>query len=260
MSDRSDDLARIALGLAAASPIFQRYSPGGVTVETKAGGDPVTELDREVDALLRTVLPRPGEGWLSEETADDPARLSCRRVWIVDPLDGTRELIDGIPEYCVSIALVEDGRAVAGGICNPATRETIVGAPGSGVTFDGVPARASQRAMLAGARVLASRSEIRRGEWEPMKGKGFEVFPMGSVAYKLSQVAVGRGDATWTLTPKHEWDVAAGIALCEAAGGAARLLDGSVPALNQARPLLSGLVASGPALIDRVLAFLAARA
>ena len=88
-----------------------------------------------MDGLLRQMLPRPGEGWLSEETGDDRERLSCARVWVVDPIDGTREFIDGVPEWCVSIGLVEDGIAVAGGILNPATGETVLGGAGLGVTL-----------------------------------------------------------------------------------------------------------------------------
>lgn len=253
---RSDDVLRIADALAAAAAVMRTYTPGNVAVEMKAGGDPVTQLDHEVDDLLRGVLVRPGEGWLSEESADDLKRLACRRVWVVDPLDGTREFVEGIPEYCVSIGLVEEGRAVAGGIHNPATGETILGALGLGVTRNGSRVRTTERAELVGAKVLASRSETRRGEWERMEGNGLQVLPMGSVAYKLALVAAGHADATWTLVPKHEWDVAAGIALVEAAGGAARLCTGLPPQLNRPKPLLDGLIAAGERLIGPVLSLI----
>ena len=91
--------------------------------------------------MLRKNLLRDGEGWLSEESVDDVSRLDKSRVWVVDPLDGTREFVAGIPEFCVSIGLVEDGRPVAGGICNPATNETIIGSLDSGVMYNGKPAR-----------------------------------------------------------------------------------------------------------------------
>lgn len=252
-----DVLERIRSALDAAAAILQRYTPGRVAADDKGGGDPVTEADRTVDEALRRLLPRDDEGWLSEETADDRGRLERRRVWVVDPLDGTREFVAGIPEWCVSVACVEDGRAVAGGIHNPATGETVLGAAGRGVTLNGRAARIGDRAGLAGALVLASRSEVKRGEWERFRDSEFRVQPMGSVAYKLSRVASGQADATWTLVPKHEWDVAAGVALVEAAGGEAYTLDGCPPSFNRPNPKISGLVAHGPTLRDDVRARLA---
>ena len=104
-------------------------------------------------------LQRDGEGWLSEETPDDLERLDRSRLWVVDPLDGTREFVEGVGEFCVSIALVEHGRPVAGGIFNPVTEEFFLGSAAAGVTYNGKPAKASQRSTLAGATILASRSE-----------------------------------------------------------------------------------------------------
>lgn len=114
-------LQRIQAALEATRPVFARFTPGAIETEYKAGLNPVTEADRALDAVLRRELLRDGEGWLSEESVDDPIRLQRRCVWVVDPLDGTLEFIQGIPEFCVSIAFVEDGRPVAGGIYNPAT-------------------------------------------------------------------------------------------------------------------------------------------
>jgi myo-inositol-1(or 4)-monophosphatase len=218
----SDELERISRALEEAYAVFQRFTPGAVEARRKPGEDPtdpVTEADTQVDALLRRLLPREGEGWLSEETEDDLSRLERRRVWVVDPLDGTREFVEGVPEWCVSVGLVVDGEPVAGGICNPMTGERILGARGMGVTRNGQPVRVSSRASLQGATVLGSRSEVRRKEWEGYREGAFELRPTGSVAYKLALVAAGLADATWTLTPKHEWDVAAGVALVKAAGG-----------------------------------------
>src|SRR5579859_6651956 len=99
----SDILARIEAALEAARTVFARFTPGAIETEYKAGHDPVTEADRAVDAVLRRELLRQGEGWLSEESVDDLSRLDKKRVWIVDPLDGTREFVAGIPEFCVSV-------------------------------------------------------------------------------------------------------------------------------------------------------------
>jgi myo-inositol-1(or 4)-monophosphatase len=224
--------------------VLRGFQSGAVLAEDKAGGrGPVTEADRAVDRVLSRMLPRDGEGWLSEESADDARRLSARRVWAVDPLDGTKEFVEGLPEWCVSVGLVEDGRPVAGGIANPATGEVFLGAAGCGVTYNSRPAAVSRRDTLEGAIVLASRSEVSRGDWQRYRGAAFTVRPLGSVAYKMALVAVGLADATWTLAPKHEWDVAAGAALVLAAGGRVGTLDGSPLRFNQQRPWLSGLYA-----------------
>ncbi len=247
------DLERIEEGLRLAGEILRRYATEGFTTERKAErGDPVTEADLEADHALREFLPQNGDGWLSEETADDKSRLECSRVWVVDPLDGTREFVQGIPEWCVSIGLVKDGVAVAGGIYNPLVEQMILGSVDTGVTLNGEPARCVERAELAGAVVLASRSEIKRGEWERFESAGFEVRPTGSVAYKLGLVAAGLVDATWTLVPKSEWDVAAGVALVKAGGGESFLKDWSPPVFNRPKPKLTGLITCPPNLIEPV--------
>jgi myo-inositol-1(or 4)-monophosphatase len=207
---------------------------------------------------LREALLREGEGWLSEESADDLVRLERQRVWIVDPLDGTLEFVAGIPEWCVSIGLVENGRVIAGGIANPATGETFLGSLENGLTYNGKPARASGRTTLEGATVLASRSEVRRGEWETFRNAPFTVRPTGSVAYKLALVAAGLADATWTLISKHEWDIAAGVALVEAAGGFVECLDKSTPTFNNRSPVFSGLIAGALPLREKIRAILSA--
>ena len=253
-SSSSEILERIHAALEAAREVLNRFTPGAIETEYKVGHDPVTEADRAVNEVLRKILLRPGEGWLSEETIDDFTRLDKQRVWVVDPLDGTREFVQGISEFCVSIAMVENGIPVAGGICNPATDELILGSRESGVTYNGKPAQPRQRKELHGALVLASRSEVNRGEWKQFESAEFEIRPMGSVAYKLGLVAAGRADLTFTLVPKHEWDVAAGAALVESAGGWVLKLDNSPLLCNQKNPLISGLLAGGPFLREPLLA------
>lgn len=252
----SEILKRIEAAINDARAIFARFTPGAIDAEFKAGHDPVTEADRAIDAVLRQNLLRDGEGWLSEESVDDLSRLEKSNVWVVDPLDGTREFVKGIPEFCVSIGYVENGRPVAGGIHNPATQETFVGAIDAGVLYNGKPATASPREDLKGAVTLASRSEVKRGEWKPFENGPLEVRPMGSVAYKLALVSAGLADITFTLTPKNEWDVAAGAALVSSAGGFLATLNGSPFRSNNRDPLLSGLIASGPNLRGELLKLL----
>lgn len=249
---REDDLRRIRDALAEAARVLDRFTPGEIDARKKAGGSPVTEADLEVDGVLRRILPQEGEGWLSEETADDPVRLGRHRVWIVDPVDGTKEFVQGIPEWCVSIGLAEDGVPVAGGVVVPARGLTIVGALESGVTVNGEPARVRPLDALDGIEVLASRSEVKRGEWERFADAPFRVKPMGSVALKFALVAGGLADATWTLVPKNEWDVAAGVAMIRAAGGAVWTPDGAEPRFNRPDTRFPGLLAAPAALREPI--------
>lgn len=252
--NRDDDLDRIRKGLRAASEAIRPFTPGSVSFEIKEErGDPVTAADRAADQVLRAILPQPGEGWLSEESADDHHRLDCHRVWVVDPIDGTREFVEGIPEWCVSIGLVEDGLPVAGGIFNPATDELVLGSLETGVTYNGKPAEVRDPERLDEVTVLASRSETRRGEWRRFSGAPFAVRPCGSVAYKMALVAAGRAESTWTLVPKSEWDVAAGAALVRAAGGRVTLADGTEPPFNQESPVFPNFVAAGPKVVAALM-------
>ena len=256
---QAETLERIHAALEAARVVFQRFTPGEIAAEYKSGHDPVTEADTAVDAVLRKELLRHNEGWLSEESVDDLGRLGKSRVWVVDPLDGTREFVAGIPEFCVSIAMVEDGEPVVGGICNPATNEIFLGSLDLGITYNGQVAQASQKQTLADAVVLASRSETKRGEWTRFADAPFTVREMGSVAYKLALVSAGLADATFTLTPKNEWDIAAGAALVLSAGGFVLTLDRQPLRCNNRKPLLSGLLAGGGLLQKPLLTWLCDR-
>jgi myo-inositol-1(or 4)-monophosphatase len=256
--DYTPEVERIRTAIAEALKVLETVRAGKVSVGRKAGGDYITDADHAINDTLRRLLPRDGEGWLSEETADDLVRLDCRRVWVVDPLDGTQEFVQELPEWCISIGLVEDGQAVAAGLCNPATDQLFLGWVGGGVTLNGQPARVRDLQGLEGAEVLASRSEIRRGEWEDPSAL-YKVKPCGSVAYKMAMVAAGLTDATWTLTPKNEWDVAGGAALVQAAGGVVRTLDWEAPTFNRRDPLLSGFIAVPPGLAGPVKRMLDAR-
>lgn len=247
-----DDLERINHALDLASEALEPFTPGAIEAQMKRGDDPLTAADVAVDEILRSLLPRDGEGWLSEETADDPGRLECSRVWVVDPLDGTREFVMGIPEWCVSIALVVDGAPAAGGILSVATGRRIVGSVDSGVTLNGEPVQCTTRTDVRGALVLASRSEVKRGEWEPFFASEIAIRNMGSVAYKLGLVAAGFADATWTLVPKNEWDVAGGAALVTAAGGVVMGVDYQPVVFNQPKTLLDGFIATAPGLTTAV--------
>ena len=245
---RLEDLSRIEEAMDAAIKALEPFTPGEIEAVLKDGGDPLTAADTAVDNAIRAALPRDGEGWLSEESIDDVSRLDAARTWIVDPIDGTREFIQGIPEWCVSIGLVEDGVPVAGGILAPATGQRFIGSDSTGVTLNGRTIEPADTRSIRGALVLASRSEVKRGDWDRFFPTEVSIRTMGSVAYKLALVATGLADATWTLTPKNEWDVAGGAALVLAAGGEVCDLSGQPRRFNQADPIMTGFVATAPGL------------
>ncbi|MEA2649428.1 MAG: monophosphatase [Candidatus Binataceae bacterium] len=217
---------------------------GGYHIGSKGIDNPVTAADLEADRAIKKLLhdPFPEYGWLSEETVDNDARLKCRRVWIVDPLDGTKEFINGIPEFSVAIALVEDGVPILGVTYNPIKREMYWAARGTGCHLNTRRVRVTRTRTLKGATVLASRSETARGEWQVFHGL-LKVSPTGSVAYKLAMVAAGKGDATFTRSPKSEWDIASGAALIMEAGGVITDIKGREIRFNQPTVKLEGLIA-----------------
>jgi myo-inositol-1(or 4)-monophosphatase len=255
---RWEILKRIEIALKAAARSISMVAPGTLHAEFKSGNALVTEADRTANRVLHDLLVQDGEGWLSEESADDLSRLDKDRVWIVDPLDGTREFVAGVPEWSISVALIEDGQAIAGGVCNPATDETFLGAVGLGVARNGNAVSGSECRSLLGAVVLASRSETDRGDWDCFRQSPFVIRPTGSVAYKLALVAAGLADATWTLVAKNEWDIAAGVALVTASDGYVRGLDGEQLVFNRESTLIPGLVACGQHLSSSVLSVLEA--
>ncbi len=216
----------------------------------KAKDSPVTEADLAADELLRTRLAAatPECGWLSEETVDTPDRLIRTCVWVVDPLDGTREFIEGLDEFAVSVALVERGLPLLGVVHNPATKETMAGIVGQGLAYNGAGGRSmSERTRARDAQVLVSSTEIKSGMWTTHE-EMLDLRPLGSAAYKLGRVAAGFADAYVSLKPKHEWDVCAGVALVLAAGGRVTDLSGHDLQFNQADVQIRGIVSANPTL------------
>jgi myo-inositol-1(or 4)-monophosphatase len=232
-----------------AGAVVRRYYGTGVAVAQKGPDSPVTKADLEANACIRELIAKafPTDGWLSEETADSTDRLGKRRVWVVDPLDGTKEFVAHIPEFCVCVALVEDGRPIVGVSYNPVADRLYVAVRGKGTTVNERPTRVSTTASVQDAVVLASRSEDKRGEWDPFKNR-VHVTLTGSVAFKLAELATGNGDATFTLTPKNEWDICAGTLLVEEAGGRATDLEGHPLVFNQPSTLRPGMIASNGVL------------
>ncbi|MEG3638688.1 3'(2'),5'-bisphosphate nucleotidase CysQ [Magnetococcus sp. PR-3] len=240
--------------------IIMKYFRFGETVgedanvQDKGINNPLTEADLAVDRFLHEALltARPDYGWLSEETVDNLKRLEKRRVWVVDPIDGTKEFIAGIPQFAISIGLVEDGHPVAAVVYNPASEELFSAYLGGGTTLNGQPIQTSTHAALKDASCLASRSETKRGEWDSFKNE-LQLTTMGSIAYKLALVAVGRYDMTFTLTPKNEWDFCAGHLLVTEAGGDICRKDRSLFQYNQEHPKTRSVVATNGPLHEPIL-------
>jgi myo-inositol-1(or 4)-monophosphatase len=243
----------IEITQAAGNAIMQYYK-SSYTIENKSPDNPVTDADYAADTLLRHRLTArlPEAGWLSEETVDHPERLQRERVWIVDPLDGTKEFIRGIPEFAVSVALVENGQPVLGVIYNPASHELFHGMRGVGVFINGNRAQVTKRNQLEGARVDASRSECKRGEFEPFENL-LQIRIMGGTAYKLARVAAGLCDASWSRGPKNEWDICAGVLLIMEAGGCCVELNNAPFIFNHPNTLVSGFIADNGLLHKQII-------
>jgi myo-inositol-1(or 4)-monophosphatase len=191
------------------------------------GGDkgPLTELDLAMDAELSAKLLAafPADAWISEES---PERPGGRRTWIVDPIDGTRECVAGIPEWAVSVGLWQDGRPLAGWIYSPPSDRLWFGGPGFGATENGTPVQVRRAAALGDAVVGVSRTDLTKGRIPPVEPAPAGI---GSIAYKLGLVAAGQIDATVSVTPKNIWDIAGGIPLVLGAGGAVIRFDDGAP-------------------------------
>jgi myo-inositol-1(or 4)-monophosphatase len=240
---RQDDLRRIREALCVVLRFLSELSLRDVQVTRTDHLGPTTSVDHEINRILHGILPQPHEGWLSEESTDDLKRLGFKRVWIVDPLDGTCEFLAGIPEWCVSVALVEDQRAVAGGVLNPSTGELFLGSEETGLTVENMGPNRNAAAPLENSSLLVSRNEHAAGRWRNLNAIPFKVVPLGSVAYRMARVAAGYAGATCTFLPRHEWDVAGGAALIQAARGRVSTLDGAPLFFNRVKPLFNHLVA-----------------
>jgi myo-inositol-1(or 4)-monophosphatase len=211
----------------------------------KEGNSPVSEADLAVDALLRERLQATGvaDGWLSEETEDDPARLSADRVWIVDPIDGTRAFLADRDDWCVSVALAEKGRPIVGAIYAPSTDDLFLASAGGGATHNGRPIRATDGSSLEHARVAGPDRRLAR-----LAPFGIVAEPkVHALALRVSRVAQGRLDIALAGPNSSDWDLAAADLLVHEAGGALTTLAGETLVYNRATPKHSALFAAGRA-------------
>jgi myo-inositol-1(or 4)-monophosphatase len=227
----------------AAGDAIRRLYGRDIRVAQKGEAGPVTEADLASNACIQRLLLKafPDDGWLSEETVDRGDRLDKARVWIIDPLDGTWEFTAGVPEFVVAIGLAVEGVPVLGVLYNPITQETFSGIRGEGAWLNDVPIHVSSTLELAASTFCVSRTETGRGLLKEFEG-ALQLQPMGSVAYKCGLVAAGRYDGVFTQNPRHEWDICAGVALIESAGGCVTDRQGQPFRFNQPDPLKKPLV------------------
>jgi myo-inositol-1(or 4)-monophosphatase len=206
---------------------------------------PVSDADIAVDVLLRERLTGDGAtiGWLSEESVDDPVRLDARYVWIVDPIDGTRAYIAGLPDWAVSAALVENGRPIAACLYAPVSDEFFIAVTGHGATRNGAAIAATAGTALAQARVAGPKKFLDRLQ---AVAPPFAVMPRThSLALRLARIAEGTFDAAIAGGNSHDWDLAAADLLVHEAGGALTSFEGGTVTYNRPVPRHGMLVAAG---------------
>ena len=214
---------------------------------TKGQGSPVTAADMAVNDLLHARLSAaaPGVAWLSEETVDGDAHRAARRVWIVDPIDGTRAFIAGRTDWAVSAALVEDGRPVAAALYAPAEPAFYAAAAGKGASVDGAPITVDPGAQLDGARVAGPKSVLERLTAVGLK---LEAVPrVHSIALRFARIARGTLDVALSSGSSHDWDLAAADLLVHEAGGALTNFAGRQLVYNRAELVHGPLIAAGNA-------------
>ena len=250
-----DDLDLLRERAVEAGAIAMRHFGADPKVWMKEGDSPVSQADLEVDDFLRKHLlaARPDYGWLSEETEDDKSRLDARRTFVVDPIDGTRGFIAGDDRWCVSVAIVEGGRPLAGVLVCPARDEVWTAVAGGGAHLDATslavrPPRGEEAVVVTGPWALQSAFDrvtdraVRRQSFVP------------SLAYRIAMVAAGRVHLAIARPTAKDWDLAAADLILHEAGGRLTDLEGRAPAYNCRDVRHGSLVASAakgfPAMLD----------
>lgn len=250
----SSDLDLILSAAQEAGELILKRRAAGLNVEYKTGGSPVTNADTEADALLqqRLMAARPDYGWLSEEIADTAHRLDKRRIFLVDPIDGTRAYVRGRPWFAVSIAVVEDGAPIAGVVLAPALEETYTAALGQGARLNGAAIAPSAAALVEDCAMLGDKAMFGHPDW-PTPWPPMRIESRNSIAYRLCLVASGAFDAAVAPSGKSDWDLGAADLICQEAGAVCCNSKGLRFVYNRPIPQQSGMMAAAPGLAPLIL-------
>lgn len=259
---RAPDSASLQAGIEAAvreaGALAVKFRENSPKSWNKHGGSPVSEADIAVDNFLRDRLMRlaPDCGWLSEETEDDRARLSAPRIWVVDPIDGTRAYLSGRDDWSISVALVENGRPVIATLFAPMLDALYAASAGTQTTRNGIAVTANAGESLHGIKAAGPKPMLERlARHAPDLTMEPKVF---SLALRLTRVAAGTLDLAFASHNSHDWDLAAADLLVHEAGGVMTALDGGTLVYNRPDPVHGVLVAAGrerhAALVDLVRA------
>lgn len=226
------------------------FRPGAKTAArtwAKAGGSPVTEADIGVDTFLHVRLAAllPEAAWLSEETADDAQRLSQRYVWVVDPIDGTRAYMAGSPDWAVCVALLDQGKPIAGVVHAPACEASYAAIRGAGATRNGAAIRTSGIGDLTRARIAGPKPML---DALARQQDFIAVDKIPSLALRLTRIADGSIDAGLISPDSRDWDLAAADLVLSEAGGRLATAEGAPVLYNRPDPVHGVLIAMGEAL------------
>lgn len=251
----SEILERLIASVREAGTIALSYFGNSPRTHEKADGTSVSEADLAVDRFLSERLcgAYPDYGWLSEESEDDPARLDRSRVWVVDPIDGTRAFLKNRPEWTVCAALVENGAPIMAAVFNPATDSFYHAAVGGGAFLNDVRIAVPEPVPLEHCRLAASATMFRPERW-PEPWPEMETVWINSIAYRLALVASGECDGTVSLSAKSDWDIAAADLIVREAGGCVTSRDARRFSYNRSSTRHTSVVAAGPALHAELIA------
>lgn len=256
-----EDLALIEGAVREAGAITRSFFGGHYKQWDKSKGNPVTEADIAVDRFLQEAFStaRPDYGWLSEESEDDFRRLTTDFTFVVDPIDGTIAFIKGRPHFTISVALVRDGAPLVGVVFNPISGECFTAIAGHGAALNGTPVLAGTVDEVDHCRMLADRVTLGHASWAvpPLRPwPPMDIETRGSIAYRLALVGGGQFDAMMALSPKRDWDLAAGDLIVREAGGQVTTHLGRHMRYNQRETLQPSVVAAGaklhPLLLERL--------